>query len=63
MVQILKDQVEDQMAVVATNNIATPDYLAGWYSGAQDLDIGLKCGLIHKGTGSENVTTTMSAEE
>lgn len=62
VVQILKDQVEDQMLVVEKNNIPTPDYLAGWYSGTQDLDDGLKCGLVHRGTASEDLKSMESEE-
>lgn len=55
VVRLLNDQVEDQMGLMTGYKIATPDYLAGWYSGTQDLDDGLKCGYVHpKGTGQPN---------
>ena len=46
VVRMLKAQVDDQIKLMDGYHIATPDYLAGWYSGTQDLDDGLKCGLI-----------------
>lgn len=62
VVRLLKAQVEDQMGLMTGYKIATPDYLAGWYSGTQDLDEGLKCGLVRpKGSGQRN--STVSAEE
>ena len=63
VVRLLKDQVEAQMMVTNSYKIATPDYLAGWYAGTQDLDSGLNCGLVshHQGSGSKNAT--VSAEE
>lgn len=62
VVRLLRDQVEDQMSLVKGYKIATPDYLAGWYSGAQDLDDGLKCGIVHKGSG-QAANSTVSDEE
>ena len=64
VVRFLKNQVDDQMRVMGGYNIPTPDYLAGWFSGTQDLDEGLECGMIHhhaKGSGHRNAT--ISKEE
>ena len=44
VVRILKAQVEAKMIVTKKYQTATPDYIAGWYSGTQNLDNGLKCG-------------------
>ena len=59
VVRLLKDQVEDQIGLMKGYKIATPDYLAGWYSGTQDLDDGLKCGIVlPKGSGQRDSTAS-----
>ena len=54
VVRSLKAQADDQIRILSGYNISTPDYLAGWYSGTQDMDEGLQCGLIHKGSPSDH---------
>ena len=63
VVRILKDQVEDQMNIMEGYQIATPDYLAGWFSGAQDLDDGLRCGLVQHAKEPGHHDSTVSSEE
>ena len=60
VVRILKAQVEIKMIVTKKDQIATPDYLAGWYSEMQDLNSGLKCGLVSH---DKDENSTVWAEE
>ena len=63
VVRLLKAQVDDQMNVMKAYNIPAPDFVAGLYSGTQDLDDGLKCGLVHNSEGSSQRNSTVSPEE
>ena len=62
VVRSLKAQVDDQIRIMDGYHIAAPDYLAGWYSGTQDMDDGLQCGLIHKVTVPDRDNGTASSE-
>ena len=44
--QILKEEIMDQITVLADNKIAIPPYLAGSFSVLKDAENNLKCGFL-----------------
>ncbi len=61
-VQTLRTQVEEQMKVLDDSRISTPDYLAGWFSATQDLNVGWSCGLPPPPIEPGNNNATVSDE-
>ena len=64
VIRTLRGQVDEQMKVLDDNDISTPDYLAGWFSGTNDLSQVWGCGLPPMSPEEQgNSSSSVSAED